>query len=73
MTSLILPILKYRVSITFFNQKKEEPTEENIKIKMNQLTEEVNKFRSKNRLQQEATASAYTVLVDSKTEGIQIF
>ncbi|WP_293132744.1 class I SAM-dependent methyltransferase [Okeania sp. SIO3I5] len=57
----------------FFNQKKEEPTEDNIKTKMNKLTEEVDNFRSKNTLQQEATASDYTVLVDSSTEGIQIF
>jgi len=57
----------------FFNQKKEEPTEDNIETKMNQLKQEVDQFRNKNRLQQEATASDYTVLVDSRTEGIQIF
>lgn len=57
----------------FFNQKREEASEDNINKKMTQLTEEVENFRKKERLQQEATASDYTVLVDSKTEGIKIF
>ena len=47
--------------------------EDNLKIKMDQLTEEVDKFKKKDRLQQEATSSDYTVLVDSGTEGIKIF
>ncbi|MET0099484.1 class I SAM-dependent methyltransferase, partial [Limnospira platensis] len=57
----------------FFNQRKEEPTQDNIKAQLDRLAAEVEKFKKKTRMQQEESASDYTVLVDSMTKGIKIF